>query len=86
MLGTISPLTYTAEKLVDGKSIKKITIQLNHVVSVIDIVGFKVNPEEHSEGIWATKEDVEGLAMTDEMRGVVMDAFDWMESESAREQ
>ena len=81
ILGGISPFSYTTEKLVDGNSIEKTALQLNYIVTVNGVEDFKVNPDEHSEGIWAGKEDLEGLVMTGEMREVVREGFGWMERE-----
>lgn len=48
-------------------------------MSEIAEVTFRVNPEEHSEGIWAAKDEVGGLEMTEEMRLLVEDVFRWKE-------
>jgi hypothetical protein len=72
------PLTYLAEKTIhDGADLRVVSkqcIQLNYVAEVegSEVV---VNPEEHSEFIWAAKENVAGLDITEGMKGVLEDAF-----------
>ncbi|KAL9056898.1 MAG: hypothetical protein Q9162_002669 [Coniocarpon cinnabarinum] len=49
--------------------------QLNYVVEVIDDSEIKLDPQEHSEWMWALPEDLEKLDMTDDKRRVIWNAF-----------
>jgi 8-oxo-dGTP pyrophosphatase MutT (NUDIX family) len=71
----LPPLIYMTEKTIKGddeveRLVSKKCIQLNFVVGV-DKVEFRVNPGEHSEGLWASQEELTGLNMTTEMRHTV---------------
>lgn len=78
--GCTEPLTYAIEKTVreGDKDVTSRTMstQLNYVCEVADS-DFRVDPREHSEGVWASRDEAAGLVMTDEMRGVVENAFKW---------
>lgn len=41
----------------------------------VDGTVFRVNPEEHSTGVWASNEILAELEMTDEMRSIVFSAL-----------
>ena len=58
--------------------LRKMSLQMNFVCEVAG-GEFDVNPDEHSEGVWAGREEVGGLEMTGEMRVVVENAFRWKE-------
>ena len=67
----IKPLIWTTETNV--KSVQ--------LIFVCDVVGetFRVDPEEHSMGVWAGREEAVELEMSSGMRKVVGDAFKWRE-------
>ncbi len=76
----IELLAWVTEKPIEGKEmglLKKFTsLQLNFVCDV-EGWAFKVDPEEHSVGVWANKEEVGKLEMSTGMRKVVDNAFRW---------
>ena len=78
IIGEVNPFAYLTEETVNDKTGKRIVskqcIQLNYVVEVKG-GGVVINPAEHSEFIWAAKEDVADLDITEGMRGVVADVF-----------
>ncbi|KAK8075731.1 hypothetical protein PG997_010394 [Apiospora hydei] len=49
-------------------------IQLSYVVKVED-TQFQLNPDEHSEGVWATMGMLGELEITDDMKGLIMEAL-----------
>ncbi len=79
MIAELPEFFYHAEKQAlnaDGKAyfVQKSCVQLNFVAGVEgDLI--RVNPDEHSVGMWATRKDIEGLDMTDGMRGVDLNAL-----------
>lgn len=77
---SIEPLTYSTTKTIkvgeEEVVAQKSSLQLNFVCEVAENT-FRVNPEEHSEGVWAAEDEVGSLEMTEEMRLVVEDAFRW---------
>lgn len=68
VLREMESLTYTTSK-------GSVTKQVNFLVEV-QHHDFKVDLSEHSTGIWALKDDMFSLAMTDEMRVLVTSMFD----------
>ena len=80
--GTTEAFDYVVEKTLNrgGEETmeRNTSLQLNFVCDVSEEV-FKVDPNEHSEGVWATKADAQGLDMTSQMRLVVENAFRWKE-------
>lgn len=77
----LKPMTYSTEKTIaddSGKEVivSKSAIQLNFVVSV-SAGAVTLNADEHSDSRWATKEDTSELGITDAMRVVVREAFQW---------
>lgn len=82
----LSVITYTTTKSTTdaGKVIEQIVrhaVQLSYVVIVnSSVVEFKVNKEEHSMGMWVTREMLKDLSITDEMRGLVLEALNWAEN------
>ena len=82
---SIEPLAYsTGKKVKRGDKevvVQKSSLQLNFVCEITEDT-FRVNPEEHTEGMWAAKDEIGDLEMTNEMRLVVEDAFRWKESQS----
>ena len=82
---SLEPFAYTTEKITKrGEEeivVQKSSLQLNFVCEITEDT-FRVNPEEHSEGMWAAKDEIGDLEMTNEMRLVVEDAFRWKESQS----
>ena len=82
---SIEQFSYSIEKTVkrgdEDVVMQKSSLQLNFVCEIAEDM-FRVNPEEHSEGMWAAKDEVGGLQMTEAMRLVVEDAFRWKESQT----
>jgi ADP-ribose pyrophosphatase YjhB (NUDIX family) len=86
MLARLPDMTYSTEKMIrqeDGseKLSRKSCIQLNFAVEVDSANGmmFRVNPSEHSTGLWANKKMLGQLEMTDQMRDIVSIALDHYE-------
>ena len=83
---SIEPFAYSTEKTVKSGEeeavVQKSSLQLKFVCEVAEDT-FRVNPEEHSEGIWAAKDEVGSLEMTEEMRLIVEYAFCCKESQAA---
>ncbi|KAL9621331.1 MAG: hypothetical protein Q9160_004222 [Pyrenula sp. 1 TL-2023] len=74
VLDMLPDLTYVTEKALlkrnsDGeeKMVKKSCIQLSFTVDVASL-NFRPNPAEHSGGVWASKDMLNHLKMTTEMR------------------
>jgi len=68
------PFEYETSKMVDGVTITKQCIQDNFLV---EVEGEEIlpSPEEHSVGIWAAEDEVDGLEMTEGMRKLVKQVF-----------
>jgi hypothetical protein len=66
---------YETVKTVGGMEVRKKCVQINFVVKC-EGEEVRVNSEEHSVGIWAGREEIEGLEMTDGMRALVKRAFE----------
>ena len=83
---SIEPLTYSTTKTIkvseEEVAVQKSSLQLNFVCEITEDT-FRVNPEEHSEGVWAAEDEVGSLEMTEEMRIVVEDAFRWKAKQAA---
>jgi 8-oxo-dGTP pyrophosphatase MutT (NUDIX family) len=80
----LKPMIYTTDKMVVDNTgrdvlVSKSAIQLNYVISISD-GDVKLSADEHSESIWATKEELDGLNITSAMRVVVQEAFAWAAS------
>ncbi|KAL8933417.1 MAG: hypothetical protein Q9216_006375 [Gyalolechia sp. 2 TL-2023] len=87
VIGAIKPFSYAAERKItkaDGGELNvwSSTLQLNFVCEVAkhDLV---VNPEEHSEGKFINRSELEETDLTEQMRAVVEDAFEWVEADSS---
>src|ERR1700730_1674400 len=75
---------YSVEKLLstpDSESptrVYKTTIQLNFVVKIVgdssQVPSVKLDPQEHQNCAWVSKEEIAKYDMTDKMRVVVTDA------------
>ncbi|UKZ61699.1 uncharacterized protein TrAtP1_002956 [Trichoderma atroviride] len=81
----LEPMIYSTEKAVmdnAGKEVivSKSAIQLNLVVSV-SAGTVTLNAEEHSDSRWAIKEELIELDITDAMRVVIREAFEWAASQ-----
>ncbi|KAL3418046.1 MutT family protein [Phlyctema vagabunda] len=81
----LSVITYTTTKpTADTKkkdeTITHHAIQLSYVVTVKDSTKFKVNEEEHSTGMWINRGMLKDLSITDEMRGLLLEALGWGEN------
>ncbi|KAM0519393.1 hypothetical protein ACHAPE_003565 [Trichoderma viride] len=77
----LKPITYSTGKTIaddSGKEVivSKSAIQLNFVVSV-SAGAVTLNADEHSDSRWATRDDISELDITDAMRVVVREAFQW---------
>ena len=79
----INPLAWVTQRSPDGDGAgptrEATSIQIMFVCDV-DGETFKVDPEEHSMGVWADREEAASLDMSTGMRRVVSDAFSWKES------
>ena len=69
--------TQEEEKLLESEFT---SLQISFVCNV-EGVTFQVDPEEHSMGVWADKEEAAKLDMSEGMREVVDNAFKWKEAE-----
>ena len=87
VIDQIDPLAWVTEGPVQGEaeaSVKRFTsLQLNFVCDV-EGTAFQVDPEEHSEGVWADREEAERLDMSTGMKRVVENAFKWKEAMAKR--
>lgn len=90
IVGEILPLEYSVEKIIAAEegtvptTIVKSTIQLNFVAQVVpfgstNILEVKLNPEEHQNYAWVSKEDLGQYNITQGMNGVVKNALVWAE-------
>lgn len=90
IVGEISPFEYSIEKILaaeDGAiptAVVRTTIQLNFVAQAApfgstDVIEVTLNPEEHQNYAWVSKENLGEYKMTPEMKGVVTDALVWIE-------
>ncbi|TKW58742.1 hypothetical protein CTA1_3197 [Colletotrichum tanaceti] len=75
----LSHISYTTEKLVKSPTgedtiIKRRALQLSYVVTV-EGTDFRVNEEEHSMGIWATRDSLDQIPITSEMRALVSEVL-----------
>lgn len=81
----LKPMACSPEKTIaddSGKEviISKSAIQLNFVVSV-SAGAVTLNADEHSDTRWTAKKDTSELNITDAMRVVVWEAFQWASSQ-----
>ena len=83
VLGNVESFHYAMEKVEtpEGRKVttRKTSMQLNFVCEV-EGYDFRIDPREHSEGVWATKGEVAGLEVTASMREVVREAFEWVKA------
>lgn len=83
---SIESFAYSTEKtIMRGEEeivVQMSSLQLNFVCEITEDT-FRVNPEEHSEGMWVAEDEFERLKMTQEMRLVVKEAFRWIERQAA---
>lgn len=95
IVGEFSPLEYSVEKFLaveEGTiptAIVRSTIQLNFVAQVLpfgstNAFEVKLNPEEHQNYAWVSKEDLGRYNMTEGMNGVVKNALAWAEQNIGR--
>ncbi|KAK7917319.1 hypothetical protein PG985_010927 [Apiospora marii] len=71
VLEPLSPFTYTT---VSGAGITRNVVQLSYIVQV-EATEFRVNPEEHTEGVWADNEMVDKLDITNDMKDLIVEAL-----------
>jgi len=83
VLSQLPDMTYSTEKTIQRENrteqlIKKSCIQLNFAIMVDYTHGtiFRVNPSEHSTGIWASRRVLGELEMTEQMRELVLVALE----------
>ena len=83
IIDQIDPLAWVTESPVQGAAEASVTrlttLQLNFVCDVEEMT-FQVDPEEHSVGVWADREEAGRLDMSTGMRRVVENAFKWKEA------
>ncbi|KAK1489552.1 hypothetical protein CABS01_12703 [Colletotrichum abscissum] len=77
----LSHIGYTTEKLErtptgQEKIVKRHALQLSYVVTV-EGTGFQVEKKEHSMGIWATRDSLNQIPITSEMKKLVLEALDF---------
>ncbi|KAH7009712.1 hypothetical protein EDB80DRAFT_891886 [Ilyonectria destructans] len=80
ILNSLEPFTYTTEKQAGERlpiqSIQKVALQLSYLVEVHRTGDdFVVNPDDHSEGTWATADRLSAIPITDEMRKNVLEGL-----------
>ncbi|KAG7045314.1 hypothetical protein JMJ77_0009397 [Colletotrichum scovillei] len=76
----LSRIRYTTEKIEvtsigKEKIVKRHALQLSYVVAV-EGTEFQVEKKEHSKGIWATRDSLDQILITSEMRKLVLEALD----------
>lgn len=77
VLGEFDELRWTS------KSKGRVNVQYNYVVSVLQPMDIRLNPEEHSEHRWIVEDEVDGLPMTPEMNKVLHDSFKFAKTDPA---
>ena len=71
-----------AELLWESRSSGKKNVQLNYAVTVQEPYELRLNPEEHSEWMWAEEDKVDELLMTPAMNKVLRDSFEFSKTNS----
>jgi 8-oxo-dGTP pyrophosphatase MutT (NUDIX family) len=94
IVGEIPPLEYSVEKILAAEgavptAIVRSTIQLNFVAQVVpfgstNALEVKLNPEEHQNYAWVSKEDLGRYNITQGMNVVVKNALVWAEQNLER--
>ncbi|KAF9880187.1 NTP pyrophosphohydrolase [Colletotrichum karsti] len=89
VLGPLQPITYTTEKREKDASghdkiISRKALQLSYVVTVQEGTDFKVNPAEHSMGIWTNLQALSHLTITEEMKSLVTEVLSWADKQMPR--
>ena len=95
IVGEFQPFEYSVEKILAAEegavpaAIVKSTIQLNFVAQVLPLGStkafeVKLNPEEHQNYAWVSKEDLNRYNITQGMIGVVKNALEWAEQNFER--
>ncbi|KAF6810056.1 MutT family protein [Colletotrichum musicola] len=84
---SLSRMEYITEKLEkspngDDKIIKRRALQLSYVVTV-EGTDFHVNEEEHSMGTWASRDSLDEIPITSEMKALVSEVLGLGEVRSA---
>lgn len=69
VIGEFEQLLWTS------KSSGKMNVQYNYAVTVAQPMEIRVNPEEHSEFMWANEDQIDGLLMSPAMNKVLKDSF-----------
>lgn len=71
-----------AELCWDSRSSGQKNVQMNYAVTVKEPMELRLNPEEHSEWLWANEDQVDTLDMTPAMNKVVKDSFKYSKTNS----
>ena len=71
-----------AELCWDSRSSGQKNVQMNYAVTVKEPMELRLNPEEHSEWLWASEDQVDTLDMTPAMNQVVKDSFKYSKTNS----
>ena len=71
-----------AELYWDSASSGKKNVQMNYAVTVKEPMELRLNPEEHSEWMWANEDQVDILLMTPAMNKVLRDSFEYSKTNS----
>ena len=66
----------------DSRSSGKKNVQMNYAVNVKQPMDLRLNPEEHSEWLWANEDQVDALLMTPAMNKVLRDSFEYSKTNS----
>jgi len=92
IVGEIPPFEYSVEKILGGigsTTSVKTTLQLNFVAKVAPISPTEslkviIDPQEHQNYVWVSKDDLDRYNITEGMKKIVMDALDWGENNLGR--
>ena len=66
----------------DSKSSSKKNVQMNYAVTIKEPMEIRLNPEEHSEWLWANEDQLDTLDMTPGMNKVLRDSFQYSKTNS----
>ncbi|KAM0796814.1 NUDIX hydrolase domain-like protein [Usnea florida] len=71
-----------AELRWDSASSGKKSVQMNYAVTVQEPVEIRLDPDEHSEWLWANEDQVDGLDSTPAMKEVLRGSFEYSKTNS----
>ena len=66
-----------AEMHWESRSSGKKSVQMNYAVTVKEPMELRLNPEEHSESLWANEDQLDALETTPAMNKVLRDSFQY---------